>query len=61
MNEEQPRKGDEGIEPTVVPLHGPNVISTFDTPPHPDALRAQEAVMRKHLQDRKPRQDPPRE
>jgi hypothetical protein len=58
MNEEQPRKGNKGIEPTAAPLKGPNVISTFDTPPHPDALRAQEAVMRKHLQDRKSRQDP---
>jgi hypothetical protein len=57
MNEEQPRKGDEDIEPTRVPLKGPNVISTFDTPPHPDAVRAQDAAIRKHLRDRKPRDD----
>jgi hypothetical protein len=57
MNEEQPRKGDEDIEPTRVPLKGPNVISTFDTPPHPDAVRAQDAAIRKYLRDRKPRDD----
>jgi hypothetical protein len=57
MNEEQPRKGDEDIEPTRLPLKGPNVISTFDTPPHPDAVRAQDAAIRKHLRDRKPRDD----
>ena len=58
--EERPFQGDGEIEPTLVPLRGPNVISTFDTPPHPDAVRAQDAAIRKHLQDRKPRQDPPR-
>jgi hypothetical protein len=61
MNEEQPFKDDEDLEPTFVPLRGPNVISTFDTPPHPDAVKAQDAAIRKHLQDRKPRPDPPRE
>jgi hypothetical protein len=59
MNEEQPFKGDEDVEPTSVPLKGPNVISTFDTPPHPDAVKAQDAAIRKHLQGRKPRRDPP--
>jgi hypothetical protein len=37
------------------------VISTFDTPPHPDAVRAHDAAIRKHLQERKPRQDEPEE
>ncbi|MGO9321374.1 MAG: hypothetical protein ACLQBY_11325 [Solirubrobacteraceae bacterium] len=59
--EERPFKGGEEFEPTMLPLKGPNVISTFDTPPHPDAVRAQDAAIRKHLQDRKPRRDPPRE
>jgi hypothetical protein len=59
--EERPFKGGEEFEPTLLPLNGPNVISTFDMPPHPDAVRAQDASIRKHLQDRKPRQDPPRE
>jgi len=47
--------------PTRVPLKGPNVISTLDTPPHPDAVRAQDAAIRKHLRDRKQRQDEPEE
>jgi hypothetical protein len=57
MTEEQPYKDGDEIEPTRVPLKGPNVISTFDTPPRPDAIKAQDAAIRKHLQDRKPRQD----
>jgi hypothetical protein len=55
MSEEQPFKGAEGIEPKLHPLKGPNVISTFDSPPHPDAVKAHDAAIRKHLQDRKPR------
>jgi hypothetical protein len=55
MSEEQPFKGGEDIEPTMHPLKGPNVISTFDCPPHPDAIKVQDAAIRKHLQDRKPR------
>jgi hypothetical protein len=61
MTEEQPLKGGEEMEPTRVPLKGPNVISTFDTPPSADAVRAHDAAIRKHLQDRKPRQDEPQE
>ncbi len=53
--EAQPFKAREQIEPTSLPLRGPNVLSTFDTPPHPDAVKAQDASIRKHLQDRKPR------
>ena len=54
MTEDEPYKGAEEIEPTRVPLKGPGVISTFDTPPSPDAVRAQDASMRKHLQARRP-------
>jgi hypothetical protein len=57
MTEREPFKEPEGLEPTRAPLKGPNVISTFDAPPHPDAVRAQDAVIRKHLQDRD-RQEP---
>jgi hypothetical protein len=45
------------MEPTRVPLKGPNVISTFDTPPSADAVRAHDAAIRKHLQDRKAHRD----
>jgi hypothetical protein len=61
MSEEEPRRGGEELEPTRVPLKGPNVISTFDTPPHPDAVRAQDAAIRKHLQERKQRRAEPEE
>jgi hypothetical protein len=54
MHEEEPLKGSEEMEPTKVPLTGPNVCSTFDSPPHPDAVKAHDASIRKHLQDLKP-------
>jgi hypothetical protein len=59
MTEEEPFKGAEEMEPTRVPLKGPNVISTLDVPPRPDALKAQDAAMRRHLKDRRSEQDPP--
>jgi hypothetical protein len=54
MSEEQPFKDPGELEPTTLPLDAPNVISTLDTPPHPDAVKAHDATIRKHLQDRKP-------
>ncbi len=59
MTEDEPFRSAEDMEPTKVPLKGPNVLNTLDTPPHPDAVRAHDAAIRKHLQERKPRQDPP--
>jgi len=59
MTEEEPFKGADEIEPTRVPLKGPNVISTLDAPPHPDAVRAQEAAIRRHLKGQRSEQDPP--
>jgi hypothetical protein len=41
-------------ERTKVSLRGPNVTSTFDTPPRPDALEVQKAAIRKHLHERRP-------
>jgi hypothetical protein len=37
---------------TKVELRGPNVSTSFDRPPRPDALKVQQAAMRKHLHDR---------
>ena len=54
MTEEEPYKAGEEMEPTRAPLKGPNVVSTFDTPPSPDAVRAQDAAIRRHLQGRRP-------
>ncbi len=59
MTEDEPYKGAD--EPTRAPLKGPNVISTLGMPPSPDALRAQQAAIRKHLQRRRPEQHPPDE
>ncbi len=36
-----------------VSVRGPNVTNTFDTPPRPDALKAQKAAIRKHLHERR--------
>jgi hypothetical protein len=54
MIEEEPRRGGGEIEPTKVPLSGPNVISTFDVPPHPDAVKLHDASIRRHLRERRP-------
>ncbi len=56
MGEEEPLDNGE-LEPTRVPLRGPNVISTFDTPPSPDAVKVHMDVIRRHLRDR--RAEPP--
>jgi hypothetical protein len=59
MAEEEPFECAAGMEPTKVQLSGPNVISTLDAPPRADAVRLQEAAIRKHLQDRRaPGQEP---
>jgi hypothetical protein len=57
MNEDEPLKGAAEIGATRVPLKGPNVISTLDTPPRADAVKAHDAAMRKHLQDHRAQQD----
>ena len=61
MTEEQPFSAHEEIEPTKVSVRGPNVLNTLDAPPKPDAVRAQDAAVRKHLKGRFRRQDPPEE
>jgi hypothetical protein len=61
MSEDEPIRRAEDIEPTKAPLKGPNVISTFDTPPRPDAVKAHDAAIRKHLQHRRSEQEPPQE
>ena len=59
MTEEDPFQGPGDLEPTKVQLKGPNVTSTFDSPPRPDAVRAHEAAIRRHLLGRWPGEDPP--
>jgi len=52
MTEEDPFKDPDDLELTKHPLRGPNVASTFDTPPSQDALKAHDAAIRKYLQER---------
>ena len=59
MTEEEPFEPAGDVKPTKVQLKGPNVISTLDTPPRADAVRTQEAAIRKHLQDRRPGEHSP--
>ena len=61
MSEAQPFKEGAGREPKLHPLKGPNMISTFDCPPRPDANKVHDAAIRKHLQDRRPPKDPPKQ
>lgn len=60
MTEEDPFPGPEDPRPTRIQFNGPNVISTFDSPPRPDAVRVHEAAIRRHLQGRRPGEGPPR-
>jgi hypothetical protein len=53
MTESDPfRDAGEKLECTKVQLRGPNVTSSIDRPPRPDAIRVQRAAIRKHLHDR---------
>ncbi len=60
MTERNPFEDDrKQPERTTVNLSAPNVISTFDTPPRPAALKAQKAAIRKHLHERRSDGQPP--
>ena len=59
MTERNPfEDGRRKLERTKLSLRGPNVTSTFDTPPRPDALRVLKATIRKHLHERRPGGEP---
>ncbi len=45
----------EKLKCTKVELRGPNVTSSVDRPPHPDAVKVQRAAIRKYLHDHAPR------
>jgi len=53
MTESDPLHGFGELEARKLQLRGPNITSTFDTPLRADALKAQDAAIRKHLQDRR--------
>ena len=56
MTESDPFR-DERAKPqcTKVQLRGPNVTSSIDKPPRPDAVKVQRAAIRKHLHEQPPR------
>jgi hypothetical protein len=53
MTEQDPFRGKHQPEQTKIKLSGPNTSSTFEKPPRADALRAHDAAIRKHLQERR--------
>jgi hypothetical protein len=53
MSEDDPFETAGEMEPTNLELKGPNVVSTFEVPPRDDALKAQEAAIRKHLSNQR--------
>ncbi|HEY1451481.1 MAG TPA: hypothetical protein VGF47_11070 [Solirubrobacteraceae bacterium] len=59
MTEQDPFQGKREPEPTSVWLDGPNTSSTFQKPLCPDAQRAHDAAIRKHLHDRRSGPDRP--
>lgn len=58
MTESDPFRRIRRLAPTKVQLKGPNVITTFDKPLHPQAVKAQLAAIRKHLSARRPGDGP---
>jgi hypothetical protein len=59
MTEDDPFDGAGEMEATKVQLKGPNVLSTFEVPLTAGAVKAQDAAIRKHLQDQRRGDDPP--
>ncbi|HEY7934856.1 MAG TPA: hypothetical protein VID48_13630 [Solirubrobacteraceae bacterium] len=58
MTERDPfEDAQEKPECTKVQLRGPNVTNSLDKPPRQDALKAQEAAIRKHLQEQRDQSD----
>ena len=56
MTESDPFKhAREKLQFKKIEFRGPNVTSSIDRPPRPDALRVQQAAIRKHLHKRGPR------
>jgi hypothetical protein len=53
MTEQDPfEHAHEKLSASRLQLRGPNVTSSLDRPPRPDALKAQRAAIRKHLHER---------
>jgi hypothetical protein len=58
MTESDPFRRIRRLKPTKAVLKGPNVRSTFDKPLRPQAIKAQVAAIRKHLQGHRPGDGP---
>ena len=57
MSEPEPRKQPSSQEKIEVPLQGPNIVTSLDSPPPPSAVRVHQAVVRKHLLEQKAHPD----
>jgi hypothetical protein len=57
MPEPEPRKKPSAQETIRVPLRGPNIVSSLESPPPPAAVKVHQAVVRKHLLERKTQPD----
>lgn len=53
MTEPEPRKKPSAEEKITVPLRGPHIVSSLESPPPPLAVKVHQAVVRKHLLEQK--------
>ncbi len=49
MSELEPQQPAPTPEEIQVPLSGPGIVSSLDSPPRPTAVKVHQAVIRKHL------------
>jgi hypothetical protein len=49
MTEQEPRKQPSSHEKIAVPLRGPNIVTSLESPPPPAAVKVHQAVVRKHI------------
>jgi hypothetical protein len=57
MSEHEPQRPRSEQDEIPVPLHGPNIVSSLDSPPRPAAIKVHQAVIRKHLLEQKAQPD----
>jgi hypothetical protein len=57
MSEPEPRKKPSALEKIRVPLRGPGIVSSLESPPPPSAVKVHQAVVRKHLLEQRTQPD----
>jgi hypothetical protein len=58
MSEPEPKREPPKQKGIPVPLRGPNIVSSLESPPRPAALKVHQAVVRKHLLEQKAQPEP---